>query len=233
MATYLDRILEAHRRRASEDVRDVDGLVEKARSSPPPRGFRSSLAGSPGICLISEIKRRSPSKGLLAPDLDPAALARSYEAGGATCLSVLTDGQFFGGSPADLEAVRRACALPVLRKDFTVGPSDVCDARIMGADALLLIVAALSDTALSELVVLTTSLGMDALVEVHDQRELERGLSAGASLIGVNQRDLHTFEVDPHRAERVSQSIPRGAVKVAESGIGAREGCRAPAGCRF
>jgi indole-3-glycerol phosphate synthase len=146
-------------------------------------------------------------------------VAADYEAGGAACLSVLTDGAFFGGSPADLRTARSACGLPVLRKDFTVSPADVCDARIMGADAVLLIVAALSDKELQELLVLARELALDALVEVHDEGELARALDAGAGLVGVNQRDLTTFSVDPARAQRLVALIPAEVVAVAESGI--------------
>jgi indole-3-glycerol phosphate synthase len=146
-------------------------------------------------------------------------LAADYAAGGATCLSVLTDAEYFGGSPADLAAARGAVALPVLRKDFTVCAADVCDARIMGADAVLLIVAALDDTELMELHGLALDVGLDALVEVHDEAELARALSVGATLVGVNQRDLVTFTVDTDRAVRVAQAIPDGVVRVAESGV--------------
>ena len=169
--------------------------------------------------MISEVKRRSPSKGALAPDLDPAALAERYAAGGATCLSVLTDERWFGGSAADLVAARAAVGLPVLRKDFTVGPHDVCDARLMGADCVLLIAAALDDTELATLHDLAVEVGIDALVEVHDEAEVDRALAVGATLIGVNQRDLVTFEVDTERAVRVAPCIPDDVVRVAESGI--------------
>jgi indole-3-glycerol phosphate synthase len=172
-----------------------------------------------GLDVITEIKRRSPSKGDLAPDLDPAGLAKAYEAGGAVALSVLTDREFFGGSPEDLVAARAAVNLPVLRKDFTVDERDVCDARIMGADAVLLIVAVLSDDELRRFHDLAHELGMAALVEVHDEAEVARAVVVHADLIGVNQRDLHTFEVDRHRAARLSHAIPSGVRKVAESGI--------------
>jgi indole-3-glycerol phosphate synthase len=219
VSTYLDRILERHREVAAADSRSLDALVEQARGAPAPRGFRRALALTPELAVIAEIKRRSPSKGALAESLDPAALAAAYARGGASCLSVLTDGEFFGGSAADLQAARDATALPVLRKDFTVDPRDVADARLMGADAVLLIVAALDALELVEFVDLATELHLDALVEVHDEPELEQALEAGATLIGVNQRDLNTFEVDTARAERVAKAIPAGTVKVAESGI--------------
>src|SRR5690606_20105620 len=186
MATYLDRILAAHRARAAADDRPVGDLVAEALAQPPARGFAAALRAADGVAVIAEVKRRSPSKGDLAPDLDPAALARAYERGGATCLSVLTDAEFFGGSPADLQAARAATELPVLRKDFTVSPADVCDARTMGADAVLLIAAALDDAELSDLHALALEVGLDPLVEVHDEAEVERTVAAGAHLVGVN-----------------------------------------------
>ena len=169
--------------------------------------------------MIAEIKRRSPSKGDLAIDLDPAALARMYEAGGAACLSVLTDVEFFGGSAADLHIARSACALPVLRKDFTVSARDVCDARLMGADCVLLIAAALDQAELESFLALARRIGLDVLVEIHDEPELDRAIAAGADLIGVNQRDLVTFTVDTARAVRMAPLMPDGVVRVAESGI--------------
>ena len=227
MWTYLDRIVAAHRRAAEADTRSLDDLLAQAGDAPPPRPFRQAIVDDPGLSIIAEVKRRSPSKGDLAADLVPAELAKSYEAGGATCLSVLTDEEFFGGSPSDLEAARSGCHLPVLRKDFTVSAHDVADARIMGADAVLLIVAALSDAELRRFRSLAADLGLAALVEVHDEAELERALAAGADLVGVNQRDLVTFEVDGQRAVRVAEVIPPGVVKVAESGVrGAEDAVR-------
>jgi indole-3-glycerol phosphate synthase len=219
MATYLDRILEAHRAAAARDERDLDELAGRARAGGPVRGFEAAVAARPGVSVIAEVKRASPSKGLLAPDLDPAGLARVYEENGAAAVSVLTDRAFFAGSPEDLMAARAATALPVLRKDFTVAPADVLDARCMGADAVLLIAAALSPGELTQLMTLAGSVGLDALVEVHDESEAERALTAGASLIGVNQRDLFTFEVDPARAIRVAARLPASVIRVAESGI--------------
>jgi indole-3-glycerol phosphate synthase len=188
----------------------------------PARGFRAALetvAASGDIAVISEIKRRSPSKGDLAPGLDPAELAHQYERGGAVCLSVLTDVDFFGGSIEDLVAARAACSLPVLRKDFTVSARDVCDARIMGADCVLLIAAALDQAELESFLKLAHAIGFDALVEIHDEAELDRAVAAGADLIGVNQRDLVTFAVDTDRAVRMAPQMPAGVVRVAESGI--------------
>ncbi len=219
-ATYLDAILEHHRERARGDARSTDDLIAACRDLGPARGFRAALASSDQLAVISEIKRRSPSKGPLAVDLDPALVAADYERGGASCLSVLTDEPHFGGSAADLAIASAAVTLPVLRKDFTVSANDVCDARLMGADAVLLIVAALSDGELAELSWLATEVGLDALVETHDEAEVARALEhTRGDLIGVNQRDLQTFEVDTERAVRVASEIPDGAVRVAESGI--------------
>lgn len=181
------------------------------------------MAADRGIAVIAEVKRRSPSKGDLAADLDPAELAGHYEAGGAACLSVLTDRNFFGGSPEDLHAARGACSLPVLRKDFTVSLADVYDARTMGADCVLLIVAALSEHELREFHAAAVGVGLDVLVEIHDESELDRALAVGATLIGVNQRDLVSFEVDTERALRMAALIPDGVLKVAESGIRGRD----------
>jgi indole-3-glycerol phosphate synthase len=220
-ATHLARIVAAHRARAQSDRRAEDELAAEAVASPAPRPFarRLSVRSGDDIAVIAEIKRRSPSKGVLAGDLDPATTAADYEAGGAACLSVLTDEEFFGGSPADLRAAKTSCALPVLRKDFTVSPFDLYDARIMGADAVLLIVAALSDDELVRFVRLAGELSLDALVEVHDADELTRALRAGATLVGVNQRDLATFDVDTDRARTLAASIPGDVVAVAESGV--------------
>ncbi len=222
MPSYLASIVDAHRAMASEDRRDLDGLIRQAEAVPAPRAFAESLSGhaaAAGMAVISEIKRRSPSKGALDEDLDPAAVAADYQAGGAACLSVLTDRRFFGGSPDDLVVARRACDLPVLRKDFTVSLADVCDARLMGADAVLLIVAALSDAELSAFRELAEHLQMTALVEIHDAVELERALVAGATTIGINQRNLSTFEVDRALARSLAADLPTGTLRIAESGI--------------
>lgn len=219
MATYLDAILAVHRARVRDDDRDLDWLVEQAHAAPAPRGFREAIVSSEGLAVIAEVKRRSPSKGALNADLDPADMAVRYAEGGATCLSVLTDADHFGGSATDLATARDAVDLPVLRKDFTVSALDVCDAKLMGADAVLLIAAALDDAELADYHQLAVELGLDALVEVHDEAEVERAVSVGADLIGVNQRDLVTFEVDTARAVRVAPLIPPHVVRVAESGI--------------
>ena len=180
---------------------------------------RSSAKASSSESSRAEVKRRSPSKGDLALGLDPALLSRQYEQGGASCLSVLTDERYFGGSAADLVAARSAVSLPILRKDFTVAGVDLYDARAMGADAVLLIVAALGDDELLDLIALADELGLAALVEVHDDEECRRALGAGARLVGVNQRDLHTFEVDRSRAQRLAALLPAEVVRVAESGV--------------
>ena len=224
MPTYLDAILAAHRAVAAEDTRATGVLADRARELPPARGFRGALVGSRTLGVIAEVKRRSPSKGALAPDLDPAALARDYASGGASCLSVLTDTDHFGGSAQDLAAARAAVHLPVLRKDFTVSANDVCDARLMGADCVLLIVAALDDAELADFSALAAEVGLDVLVEVHDEEELERALATTAGdLIGVNQRDLVTFQVDQARAVRLAGAMPAGTVGVAESGVRGRD----------
>jgi len=222
VATYLDRILVAHRARAAADDRQLAPLIEAALAVPPARGFRAALvdyAQRDGTAVIAEVKRRSPSKGALVADLDPRALARAYAAGGAACLSVLTDVEFFGGSAADLAAARAAGGRPVLRKDFTVDARDVCDARLMGADCVLLIAAALDDAELADFHQLAREIGLDVLVEIHDEAELERALRVDPDLVGVNQRDLVTFEVDQARARRMAPLMPPGVVRVAESGI--------------
>ena len=189
--------------RRSRDSRDPDVLESEALAMPPARGFKGALsrvAATQGAAVIAEIKRRSPSKGDLAPDLDPAVLAGDYEAGGAACLSVLTDERFFAGSVSDLQEARRACALPVLRKDFTVSRNDVADARLMGADAILLIVAALSEERAGGV----RRIGIQSSVSTRSSRCTTRtsstvALACGADLVGVNQRDLRTFERG-HRA---------------------------------
>ena len=221
--TYLDKILAAHRAADAErPLGDLDAAIAEARSMPPTRGFRDALraaATGDDVAVIAEIKRRSPSKGDLAPGLDPVAVARAYEQGGAACLSVLTDVEFFGGSVGDLQAARAAVDLPVLRKDFTISRRDVVDTRLMGADCVLLIAAALDDTELRDLHSLATDIGLDVLVEIHDEVELERAIAAEADLVGVNQRDLISFAVDTERAVRVAGQLPAGVVRVAESGI--------------
>lgn len=222
-ATYLDAILAHHRERAAHDSRSLDELITSARSCVPPRGFASAIRSTPHLAVIAEFKRRSPSKGVLNGNMQPDSVARMYQTGGATCLSVLTDENHFGGSVSDLQIARSACDLPVIRKDFTVDARDVCDARIMGADCVLLIAAALSSQQLNEYLELAQVVDIDALVEVHDENELSVALMAGATLIGVNQRDLVTFAVDHERAVRMGSVIPDHCTKVAESGVRGRD----------
>lgn len=222
-ATYLDKILHWHRSRAEADSRSIDALIEQALLSDPTREFRAHVEKAEHLAVIAEIKRRSPSKGLLRDGLDPLVLAAQYEQGGASCLSVLTDSEHFGGSIEDLQSARRACGLPVLRKDFTVSIRDVCDARIMGADCVLLIAAALDDVLLRDCLAIAHVVGIDALVEIHDEAELERALDLGANLVGVNQRDLITFQVDQERAVRMGRLFPDNVVSVAESGVRGRD----------
>lgn len=221
--TVLDRILAAKREEVARlrEPGPRGALEQAARSAPPPRDFAGALrAPDRRLAVIAELKRRSPSKGDLAPDLDPERTARAYEEGGAAALSVLTDEAFFGGSVDDLRAARDATAIPVLRKDFTLDPVQVYEARAIGADAVLLIVAALpEDALLAELHALAHELALAVLVEAHDARELERALAAGATIVGVNCRDLGTFAEDLTTAERLAATIPSGVIAVAESAI--------------
>jgi indole-3-glycerol phosphate synthase len=205
-----------------------DAIRRAALEAPAPRDFSGALRRPTGeLAVIAEIKRRSPSKGDLAPDLDPAVMAKAYETGGAAALSVLTDRLFFGGSVDDLRTARDATAAPVLRKDFTIDETQVLETRAIGADALLLIVAALpDDTILGELHDFAGDLGLTALVEVHDEAEVDRALAAGASVVGVNCRDHATFGEDLGVAERLVLRLPPDVVAVAESAI------RAPADAR-
>lgn len=225
---YLDKILAKHREISKLDKRDLEALVIKSKNSSSPRGFAARLRSDSvnNLAVIAEIKRRSPSRGLLKSDLDPVSISQNYEHGGASCLSVLTDEEFFGGSVADLQQARSAVSLPVLRKDFTVSVRDICDARIMGADCILLIAAVLTPSELVEFYNFAIELSLDVLVEVHDENELTGAIECGATLIGVNQRDLHTFAVDHQRALRMAAMMPANVIRVAESGVKTRDDAR-------
>jgi indole-3-glycerol phosphate synthase len=225
---YLDKILAKHREIAATDSRDLEALINESINTSAPRGFADRLRkeSTNNLAVIAEIKRRSPSRGSLNSDLDPNLIAQSYELGGASCLSVLTDAEFFGGSVSDLQQARSSVNLPVLRKDFTVSRHDICDARIMGADCVLLIAAALTKSELTEFFKFSLELGLDALVEVHDENELAVAIENGATLIGVNQRDIHTFEVDHKRAVRMAKLMPADVIRVAESGVKTRDDAR-------
>ncbi len=203
---------------ARQAVTSLQQLKERAAQQPAAQDGVAALK-QPGVAVIAEVKRSSPSKGALAAIADPAGLAEDYEAGGASVISVLTEGRRFGGSLADFDEVRTRVDVPLLRKDFIVSSYQLWEARAHGADLVLLIVAALEQEALISLRERTESLGMTALVEVHDEQELERAVAAGARLIGVNARDLKTLEVDRSVFGRLSPLMPEGVVKVAESGV--------------
>lgn len=222
---YLDEILAQHREVASRDSRSLSGLIEATRTISNSRGFAKRLIedSKNALAVIAEIKRRSPSRGLLCHDLDPKVVAEQYKNAGASCISVLTDSDFFGGSVDDLKSARGAVDLPVLRKDFTVSLNDICDAKLMNADCILLIVAALNKVELAEFHNFASELGLDVLVEIHDEPELDLALEIGAKMIGVNQRNLKTFEVDQQRAVRIAKKIPSSVVRVAESGVRTRD----------
>jgi indole-3-glycerol phosphate synthase len=222
---YLDEILAQHREVASRDSRSLSGLIEATRTISNSRGFAKRLIedSKNALSVIAEIKRRSPSRGLLSHDLDPKVVAQQYKDAGASCISVLTDSDFFGGSVDDLKSARGAVDLPVLRKDFTVSLNDICDAKLMNADCILLIVAALNKFELAEFHNFALELGLDVLVEIHDEPELDLALEVGAKMIGVNQRNLRTFEVDQQRAVRIAKKIPGSVVRVAESGVRTRD----------
>ncbi|MFM8779616.1 MAG: indole-3-glycerol phosphate synthase TrpC [Acidimicrobiaceae bacterium] len=222
---YLDEILAQHREVASRDSRPLSELIVATRMISKSRGFAKRLIedSKNTLAVIAEIKRRSPSRGLLNHDLDPKVVAEQYKNAGASCISVLTDSEFFGGSIDDLKSARGAVDLPVLRKDFTVSLNDICDAKLMNADCILLIVAALNKVELAEFHNFGLDLGLDVLVEIHDESELDLALEIGAKMIGVNQRNLKTFEVDQQRAVRIAKKIPSSVVRVAESGVRTRD----------
>jgi indole-3-glycerol phosphate synthase len=218
--TILDEIVAWKRVEVARQARDraLEAVREAAASAPVPRDWIGALR-RPGVSLIAEVKRASPSAGALRPGVDSAALAAEYAAGGAAALSVLTDARYFRGSLDDLCAARAATSLPALRKDFTVSSYQLYEARAAGADAVLLIVAVLDDEALAELYKLAQALGMAALVEVHNEAELRRALAIEPRVVGVNNRDLHTFQVDLATTARLRPCIPGEVVLVAESGV--------------
>jgi len=207
---------------ARQTARPLAELRARAQDAPPTRGFAASIeariaAGQAAV--IAEVKKASPSKGVIRADFDPAAIAQSYAKHGAACLSVLTDMDFFQGADAHLQQARAACALPVLRKDFTIDPYQVLEARSLGADCILLIVAALSDTQLAELAELAIETGLDVLIEVHDAAELERALPVPTPLLGINNRDLRTFHTTLDTTLSLRNQVPDGQRLVTESGI--------------
>jgi indole-3-glycerol phosphate synthase len=223
MATYLDEILHHHRSRAATDQRDWRERADIVRTPVPSMLAALSDASNSNVKVIAEVKRRSPSKGWLHEDLDVAHMARAYADGGASAISVLTDAEHFSGSLEDLETVARTVNLPLLRKDFTVSENDVLDAADAGASAVLLIVAALSDDELRSFLAVAHDAGLDAIVEVHDDVEAQRAVESDARIIGVNQRNLHTFDVDRDNAARVIAALPTSIVTICESGLSSPE----------
>ncbi len=221
--TILETILAAKRVELAEakQQRSLADLEAAARDAEPSRGLAAALtkpAGEP-VRVLAEIKRASPSAGAIRPDADPAAIAIAYAAAGAAAISVLTDRQFFDGDLGFLAACRAAVPVPLLRKDFVIDRYQIAEARVAGADGVLLIVAALDDAHLRELLAAASAYGLDALVEVHDEAEAERAAASGARLIGVNHRDLHTFRIDMSLTARIAPALPSGTVIVGESGI--------------
>jgi indole-3-glycerol phosphate synthase len=223
-ADILNRILQRKTEEiaASKQVLSIDQIQRQLEAAPAPRGFVKSLRekqSSGFAAVIAEIKKASPSKGVIREDFDPVQIARSFAKGGAACLSVLTDRDFFQGHNDFLVAARNACSLPVIRKDFIIDPYQVYEARVLGADCILLIVAALEDEALAELYALSANLGMDTLVEVHDQSELERALCLDLDMVGINNRNLRTFETRLTTTLDLLDQVPEGCLVVTESGI--------------
>ncbi len=221
---WLETILASKRLEIAGLKKRRSEWKERIAGLPPARSgrFRQALS-APGLQVIAEIKRASPSRGPLAPDLDVARIAAAYQTGGAAAISVLTEERYFLGSGADLQSAREASGLPVLRKDFLIDPLQIEESRGLQADAVLLIAAALPGQQLGEMIAAAQEAGLDALVETHDAAEIERALTAGAAIVGVNSRDLRTFDVDRSRTARLCRELPSSVVRVAESGIHSRE----------
>lgn len=231
MSDILERILATKRREveAARAAVPLAAIETAAREASPPRGFAAAIqarVAAGKAAVIAEIKRASPSKGLIRADFDPARIAASYAANGATCLSVLTDREYFGGSREDLQAARAACSLPVIRKDFIIDPYQVFEARAWGADCILLIMDAAPDSTLVQLESLANSLGMDVLVESHDAGQLERAFRLSTPLIGINNRNLRTFGIRLETTLELLDRVPAGRIVVTESGIAAPEDVR-------
>ena len=220
--SILDTIIENKKtevRKSKEDY-SLESLKRSLGTAPKPRDFYEALSDRKRARIIAEIKKASPSKGVLREDFDPLKIAAGYERGGAAALSILTDEKFFKGSLSYLRSIRDAVGIPLLRKDFIIDPYQVYESRLSGADAILLIVSALNDETLGDLLDLAHALGMNAVVEVHDEAELRRALGAGSRIVGINNRDLKTFKVDLGVSVRLSRMMPDGVIVVAESGIG-------------
>lgn len=225
MSTILDQIIAVKREEVARAKREMPEPALRARlaDAPPVRDFLAAVAAGPPLRLIAEVKKASPSKGVIRADFDPVGIARIYERHGAACISVLTDRQFFQGSLRYLREIRDAVALPLLRKDFVIDPYQVLEARAHGADAVLLIAECLEDDLLRQLFDTVVALEMTPLVELHEPVNLPRVLRVGASLIGINNRDLHSFQVDLDRTLRLRREIPSDRIVVGESGIRTRE----------
>ncbi|GHU04429.1 indole-3-glycerol phosphate synthase [Alphaproteobacteria bacterium] len=232
MGNVLERIA-SDKRAALRDIQakiSFSEIEKRAKAAPPPRGFAKTLSRNveeTGFGLIAEIKKASPSAGLIRPDFDPASLARNYQAGGAACLSILTDAAYFQGKNDDLTVARGACERPALRKDFMVDPWQIAESRALGADCVLLILAILSDAQASEMEQLALDYKMDVLVEVHDEAEFERALLLSSPLLGVNNRNLKTMKTDVSTTHRLARHCPEGRVLVAESGLKSNDDLRA------